>query len=65
MSVVTYTYICSRSDTENGNRHFGVFQLNFYDNLFGPRYESAIMTYQKLTKDTVQTLLNEIFSADR
>lgn len=41
-----------------------VFQLNSYESSFGPRYRSAITSHEKLTKDTDQTLLNEIWSLD-
>ena len=37
----------------------------FFDNLFGPRYDSAIMSPGKLTKGTVQASLNEIFLLDK
>lgn len=43
----------------------GVVQLLSYDNLFGLPYDSAIMNHKNLTKNTVQTLLNEIFSLDK
>ena len=42
----------------------GQFQLYFYKNLFDPEYESKILSHKKLTKQTLQTLTNEIFSTD-
>ena len=44
---------------------YGIFQLHFCDNLFGPQYSSAIINHEDLTKNIVQTLLNEIFSVDK
>ena len=43
----------------------GIFQLQFYDNLFGPQYSSAIISHEDLTKNIVQALLNEIFSVGK
>ena len=42
----------------------GPFQLYFYKNLFDPEEQSnfVILHHQKLTKNTLETLLNEIFS---
>ena len=37
------------------------FQLYFYKNLFDPDEQSKIVQHQKLTKNTLETLLNEIF----
>ena len=42
----------------------GQFQLYFYKNLFDPDNESKILSHKKLTKQTLQTLMNEIFSTD-
>ena len=39
----------------------GIFQLYFYDNLFNPDENSKIQDSTKLTKKTVETLLNELF----
>ena len=39
----------------------GPFQLYFYKNLFDPDKQSKIVQHQKLTKNTLETLLNEIF----
>ena len=39
----------------------GPFQLHFYKNLFNPDEQSKILHHQKLTKNTLETLLNEIF----
>ena len=38
----------------------GIFQIYFYDNLFNPDIKSKIQT-KKLTKTTVENLLNELF----
>ena len=38
----------------------GVFQLYFYEKLFGPKYNNAIFSLKALNKNTVQTLLNEL-----
>ena len=38
----------------------GVFQLYFYEKLFGPKYNNAIFSHKDLNKNTVQTLLNEL-----
>ena len=42
----------------------GIFQLYFYDNLFNPKESSIIQDNRKLTKKTVETLLNELSSLD-
>ena len=39
----------------------GPFQLSFYKNLFDPDEQSKILHHQKLTKNTLETLLNDIF----
>ena len=39
----------------------GPFQLYFYKNLFDPEVKSKILHHQKLTKNTLETLINEIF----
>ena len=41
--------------------HCGIFQLYFYENLFGPRENSKIIAFKNLTRDTIQILLNELF----
>lgn len=38
----------------------GVFQLYFYEKLFGPKYNNVIFSHKALNKNTVQTLLNEL-----
>ena len=43
----------------------GMFQLYFYYNLFVPYENSSIVEDKKLTKKTVEKILNEIFSLDR
>ena len=40
----------------------GIFQLYFSENLFNPDENSKIQNQTKLTKKTVETLLNELFS---
>ena len=42
----------------------GPFQLYFYKNLSDPDEQSKIVQHQKLTKNTLETLLNEIFFPD-
>ena len=43
----------------------GIFQLYFYYNLFIPYENSSIVNDNKLTKRTVEKILNEIFSLNR
>ena len=43
----------------------GIFQLYFYYNLFVPYENSSIVEDKKLTKKTVEKILNEIFSLNR
>ena len=43
----------------------GIFQLYFYYNLFVPYENSSIVEDKKLTKRTVEKILNEIFSLNR
>ena len=40
------------------------FQLYFYKNLFDPDERSKILDHQKLIKNTLETIINEIFSTD-
>ena len=42
----------------------GPFQLYFLKNLFDPDEQSKIVQHQKLTKNTLETLLNDIFFPD-
>ena len=42
----------------------GIFQIYFYQKLFDPDVDSKISGETKLTKKTVETLLNEIFTLD-
>ena len=42
----------------------GIFHLYFYDNLFNPDENSKIQGNTKLSKKTVETLLNELFTLD-
>ena len=39
----------------------GVFQMNFYDNLFNPNKNSKIQNKKRINKKTIETLLNELF----
>ena len=43
----------------------GIFQLYFYVNLFTPLENSSIVNDKKLSKSTLEKLLNEIFYIDR
>ena len=43
----------------------GIFQLYFYTNLFTPVGGSKIINDKKLSKRTIEKLLNEIFPLDR
>ena len=43
----------------------GIFQLYFYVNLFTPLENSSIVNDKKLSKLTLEKLLNEIFYLDR
>ena len=42
----------------------GLFQLYFYKSLFDSYEKSKILNHQTLTKNTLQTRINEIFLAD-
>ena len=42
----------------------GIFQLHFYENLFNPDRKSKIQNENKLKKNTVEMLLNELYSLD-
>ena len=46
------------------SRACGIFQLYFHYNLFNPDENSKIQGNTKLTKKTVETLLNELFTLD-
>ena len=43
----------------------GNFQFYFYKNLFDAEKNSKIQHHKKLTKKTIETLLNEIFTLDQ
>ena len=43
----------------------GMFQLYFYFNLFMPFENSSIINDKRLSKSTIEKLLDEIFSLDR
>ena len=53
-----------RQDTGLRFCNVRVFQIHFYENLFNPNKKSKIQDQAKLTKKTVETLLNELFSLD-
>ena len=42
----------------------GIFQIFFHQNLFNPSEKSKIQGETRLTKKTIETLLNEIFTLD-
>ena len=42
----------------------GPFQLYFNKNMFGASMESETINHERLTKDKVETLLNELFSLE-
>ena len=42
----------------------GIFQLHFYENLFNPDKNSKIQNENKLKKNMLEMLLNELFSLD-
>ena len=39
----------------------GIFQMNFYDNLFNPNKNNKIQNKKRVNKKTIETLLNELF----
>ena len=43
----------------------GIFQLYFYVNLFPPLKNSSIVNNKKLSKSTLEKILNELFYLDR
>ena len=43
----------------------GPSQIYFYNNLFLPDKNSKIQSFKKLTKEAIETLLNEIFTLDQ
>ena len=43
----------------------GIFQLYFYYNLFNPLKTSSIIESSSLGRNTIEKLLNEIFSLDQ
>ena len=42
----------------------GEFQLYLYKNLFDPNEKSKILSHRTLNKNTLQTIMNQIFSTD-
>ena len=45
-----------------GTSNCGQFQLYLHKNLFDPDNGSKILNHRKLTKQTLQTIINEVFS---
>ena len=43
----------------------GIFQLYFYKNLFDPLEQSQIIEHEKLARQTIEKILNEISSRDK
>ena len=41
------------------------FQLSFFNNFFNPDSNSRTQKHNKLTKKTIETLANEIFTLDQ
>ena len=42
----------------------GLFQLYFYKSIFDPEEKSKIKNHETLNKNTIETILNEIFTTD-
>ena len=42
-----------------------LFQLYFYENRFNPEQNSKIQNNERLTKKTIETLLNQLFSLNK
>ena len=60
-----FVNICMVEDrVQKNSRTCGIFQLDFYDNLFNPNENSKIQDKAKLNKKTIETLLNELFLLD-
>ena len=43
----------------------GIFQIYFYYNLFNPLSESKVIKHKLLTKHTIESLLNEVFTLNQ
>ena len=43
----------------------GIYQIFFYVNLFNPLEDSSIINEKRLSKWTIEKLLNEILTTDR
>ena len=43
----------------------GIFQIYFYYNLFNPLSESQVIKHKLLTKQTIESLLNEVFTLNQ
>ena len=43
---------------------YGLFQLYLYKNVFDPDEKKKNLNHQRLTKNTLETRINEIFSTD-
>ena len=50
---------------ETASDTFGIFQVYFYKNLFAPLEDSQIIEHEKLTKQTIEKVLHELFSGDK
>ena len=46
------------------NTNCGEFQLYFCKKLFDPKEKSKILNHRTLNKNTLQTIMNKIFSTD-
>ena len=56
-----HVYMLEDQMPETETDTYGVLQSYFHDNLFSPEYEVAIINHRNLAKNTVETILNEIF----
>ena len=43
----------------------GIFQINFYDNLFNPDQNSETQDKKRLNKKAIEILLNKLFVLDK
>ena len=60
-----YVYLLEVQIQKTEKYTCGLFQLCFYENLFGPPYDSPILSHETLKKNIVQILLNELFSLNK
>ena len=47
------------------SKYFGIFQLYFYENVFGVGENSEITAHKNLNLNKIYTLLNELLSLDQ